>query len=534
MEDVVAAMAQDKVCKRGSDGGQSNTSTAESSTVVVGKATSTESETQAYDRWRMVHNIMVDYISEMKLQHPDLCRSVPAYRILARLGNVLRGSRVGDTCCAYSTPTCRIRRFVSHSWHAAAWLKILSLLLFYNLKAAAIASQAAAFLMMVLFSLGKLPGFVKVVRYDPEPLFLAPWSSSTGILVFLAVLVFRRPKEQVFLDRLCIDQRDPAAKAQGVVSLGGVLKNSEELLVIWDRSYCERLWCNFELAAFLKAHEDEETVKVRVQPISLAILCITCFGFNVALCFGSITFPQTGSLSFVIAMLGVCIYGWMAGTAVMHHGENVETMQGQLQSFSAADTKCYCCSKGHHALDGSPTPCDREILLQCIQLWFGSIAEFEMSMKDHVRGSLAHHLGGMCYPYGWMIASHLPAFWLQMDFAAGEWNKDKVVSGLGYFLTGVYGLFVVCPLWISSIYLCVRWSSGCHPVLRKLFATAFAAGLALAIQISLIVFVDMYPDTPILGIALWAGVLLVPSLVLWWRAACKRLATQVIGCCRVV
>ena len=51
----------------------------------------------------------------------------------------------------------------------------------------------------------------------------------------------------------------------------------EELLVIWDRSYCERLWCIFELAAFLKAHADEATVKVRVQPLSLATLCFDCY-----------------------------------------------------------------------------------------------------------------------------------------------------------------------------------------------------------------------------------------------------------------
>ncbi|CAJ1403201.1 unnamed protein product [Effrenium voratum] len=408
-----------------------------------------------------------------------------------------------------SSPACRIRKFVSHSWHAAVWFKVLSLLLVYNLKAAAVAGQTAACLMMVLFSFGKLPGFAQ-----------APWSLFAGVLVFLAVLAFRRPQEPVFLDRLCINQLSSKAKGEGVLCIGGVLKASEELLVIWDRSYCERLWCIFELAAFLKAHADEATVKVRVQPLSLATLCMASFGLNVALCVGSITFPYTSFLAFVSAMLGVCIYGWMSGTMLMHHGENVETMHGQLQSFSAADSKCYCCSKGHNELDGSHMLCDRQIILHCIQNWFGSTEEFESSVKHHVRGALAHHLGGMCYPFGWLIAAHLPTLWLQMDYAAAAWNKGELVGGLEYFLTGMFGLFVVSPFGVASIYLCVRWTSGCHPVLRKLLAATFAVAVAVATQISLTVCVDMYSETPILGRALWASVLLVPSLVIWWRAAC--------------
>ena len=173
MEDSMAAMAQAEVCKERMDGSGSNP-VADLSEVIVGKATSTRSDTSSSATKKIAHDAIVDYISEMKLIDPSLCRSVPAYRILESFGRVLRLGRVSDSHFGYSSPACRIRKFVSHSWHAAVWFKVLSLLLVYNLKAAAVAGQTAACLMMVLFSFGKLPGFAQDVRFDPEPLILAP------------------------------------------------------------------------------------------------------------------------------------------------------------------------------------------------------------------------------------------------------------------------------------------------------------------------------------------------------------------------
>ena len=41
----------------------------------------------------------------------------------------------------------------------------------------------------------------------------------------------------VFLDRACVMQSDEALKAEAVVSMGGILKSSKSMLVLWDRTY---------------------------------------------------------------------------------------------------------------------------------------------------------------------------------------------------------------------------------------------------------------------------------------------------------
>ncbi|CAE7236044.1 unnamed protein product, partial [Symbiodinium microadriaticum] len=53
---------------------------------------------------------------------------------------------------------------------------------------------------------------------------------------YLTLLLFPR-RRMVFLDRACVMQSDEALKAEAVVSMGGILKSSKSMLVLWDRTY---------------------------------------------------------------------------------------------------------------------------------------------------------------------------------------------------------------------------------------------------------------------------------------------------------
>ena len=55
----------------------------------------------------------------------------------------------------------------------------------------------------------------------------------------------------VFLDKLCIHQTDPERKKKAIQSLGAFLMQSREMVILWDRSYFQRMWCVFEVAVFL-------------------------------------------------------------------------------------------------------------------------------------------------------------------------------------------------------------------------------------------------------------------------------------------
>eukprot|EP00439_Symbiodinium_sp_Y106_P086070 s52_g31.t1 len=57
-----------------------------------------------------------------------------------------------------------------------------------------------------------------------------------------------------WVDKLCVDQTDEITKSEGIACLPTTVANSSQMLVLWDKSYFERLWCNFELSIFVKSH----------------------------------------------------------------------------------------------------------------------------------------------------------------------------------------------------------------------------------------------------------------------------------------
>ena len=84
------------------------------------------------------------------------------------------------------------------------------LLVFYNGRAAVGAGMCAALLGMTLFGLGLLPGYPKVFPVERATYVFGPWGLVAGCLGTLLVLLLWQPgsKSQVFLDRICIHQRD--------------------------------------------------------------------------------------------------------------------------------------------------------------------------------------------------------------------------------------------------------------------------------------------------------------------------------------
>ncbi|CAE7556112.1 unnamed protein product [Symbiodinium microadriaticum] len=80
------------------------------------------------------------------------------------------------------------------------------------------------------------------------------------ILIFFLVFFFGQHLTcgvwgpNFWLDRLCVDQTDAKRKAEGIAGLPTIVANSSELLVLWDKSYYQRLWCNFELSIFFKGN----------------------------------------------------------------------------------------------------------------------------------------------------------------------------------------------------------------------------------------------------------------------------------------
>ena len=180
---------------------------------------------------------MADYVAKMQIASPEVLRVTPAHMALCRFGKAFRDTE--EKLFHKSKRSQEIERFWSHSWHGNSWAKVLTLFVLYNGLPAAVLGTLAAAVMMVLFSLEVLPGFNRTPGIpDAES---SVWSLCAGLLVYAIVLVQWRPQQRVFFDRVCISEDDPDLKAKAIRSLAGMLKNSKQMLVLWDQSWSTRL-----------------------------------------------------------------------------------------------------------------------------------------------------------------------------------------------------------------------------------------------------------------------------------------------------
>lgn len=128
----------------------------------------------------------------------------------------------------------------------------MTLISFYSGAAAVISGSLVAVLMMFLFGFADLPAWYRI---ESNGVGYARWSLCSGFLATSMAMLFWRPQDRVFLDRICIHEKDLTLKTQAILSLAGLLKKSDLMLILWDPTWTERMWCLFELAAFLKSRK---------------------------------------------------------------------------------------------------------------------------------------------------------------------------------------------------------------------------------------------------------------------------------------
>ena len=77
--------------------------------------------------------------------------------------------------------------------------------------------------------------------------------------------------------------------------------------------------------------------------------------------------------------------------------------------------KSDCCEKEQH-----PEICDRAIILGCISTWFGSVENFEASVKTELRSALADQLTNNTFSYQCLAQVALPVMCALMDRSANH------------------------------------------------------------------------------------------------------------------
>ena len=61
---------------------------------------------------------------------------------------------------------------------------------------------------------------------------------------------------------------------------------------------------------------------------------------------------------------------------------SVTTMCHQIGEFRFETAQSYCCSANHRSQTGETMICDREVIQQTINIWFGSVEAFEQRVQN--------------------------------------------------------------------------------------------------------------------------------------------------------
>ncbi|CAL1140185.1 unnamed protein product [Cladocopium goreaui] len=186
---------------------------------------------------------------QIKAVMKHMAHSIARMEAFQQFGAALRPRQRGSFYHK-SRESHKISTFWSHSWRGGHWRKLLTLVIFYNGTAAVSLGFLASLLVMLLFLFGLLPGLER--PFGNLQVKWSCWSLCSGCIVTSLVTIFWRPQTEVFLDRICISQVGNL-KGQAIFSLAGMLQKSDKLLILWDPTWTERLWCRFELAAFLQS-----------------------------------------------------------------------------------------------------------------------------------------------------------------------------------------------------------------------------------------------------------------------------------------
>ena len=269
--------------------------------------------------------------------------------------------------------------FVSHSWQTPAWKKYLNLLILRN-KAVQWSTFCFLFLGSQLhlnsakqayffqWALGNgLPAMVlgtlgaSIANVLSQHSILPPlevvgggWCLLFGCLTYYLTLLRWRPSTVLFWDCACINQHDHILKAEGLASMGAILKQSKSLLVLWDQTFVSRLWCMFEMAAYLHGRTGSSASVTACSPLAgvlvlsvHASLCMITFLYFLPA--DSFFDPsQTMVVIACLALPGILSFSFVVST-VRAYWRDIDTMEQHMLSFALGDSKCvsWCAVEQH-------------------------------------------------------------------------------------------------------------------------------------------------------------------------------------------
>eukprot|EP00438_Fugacium_kawagutii_P015666 Skav208590 [mRNA] locus=scaffold3152:313046:316194:- [translate_table: standard] len=424
-------------------------------------------------------------VSNMAITHPEVLRVTRAYQTFQNCSEAFR--KPNQDLYHKSRKSENISRFWSHSWHGSARAKVLTLLFLYNGLASVLLGTFAALVMAYFFSLGVLPGFER--RADGMQ--WSAWGLVMGLVVSVASFVFWKPRQDVFFDGVCISN-DPDVKCHAIVSLAGMLQNSKEMLVLWDPSWGERLWCLFELAAFLKCKKAEGSRKVLIiRPTLVGPCSIVVFLTSWAAMLPLATMPlsQRGPLGFLTPVIGMLVTSSVAGYCALvtfrAYFHSVQVLEETLRWTTFDTVRSSCCERNHVDRHGYRMLCDREFVKQCVTLWFGSTQAFEETIRSELLDVVTEELRYNIFTQGWVLQVSTPILWGFMDNGASHIRDRNWDYAFTAAIMAVFLWLFFAPMLLEATILLTRHYCARATCCGSIFAD-FLLKLALLLVLVLV------------------------------------------------
>ncbi|CAE7239241.1 unnamed protein product [Symbiodinium sp. CCMP2456] len=325
-----------------------------------------------------------------------------------------------------------------------------------------------------------------------------------------------------FLDVGCINPTEDSLTVEGLISMGAFLKNSESLLVLWDETYVARLWCMFEMAAFLRSKGlGVGTGKcLVVWPVfvgpALLVGQLAASIFIIA----TLRFSHAGLYAHLIFQATVAFPSFLLlAYVVLAHYHNVEVVQEQVGSFSIKDSACYCCSHSH-VKDGVEMICDRVVIVRCIEAWFGSVEHFETAVRGEVRRAMVHQLANNVFSYWRIVQALAPTMWLHMDLLAPDFTVHLSLVACTYVFTLLPIVALICLRICYGLRKFFRGSQCCKILLSTVPLAVGILTYAIFFYVDKILLphlldVQYFHSDPVPRTAIVLGISSVATVLLW-------------------
>lgn len=423
---------------------------------------------------------LLDLVLAMKLTRPDILRVTPAYCAL-RAGAIAFQSASNVDLHQQSFVSHRIRRFWSHSWHGDRFKKYLTVLVLYKGTPAIFVGSFMALLPMVLFPL--LPDMPGIAGF--ADMRFSPWSVCIGVTFTILMFLLWKPHQQVFFDQICINQKDRRLKMEAILSLSGLLKRSEEMFVLWDSTWTQRLWCLFELAAFMKSKDSSGSVQILTIRPTFIGPCMTVIFLMSFLAVLPLVFLRGENMDLMMltagAILLACVLpALVASMAFRSYFRSVDVLEDQLRTANLDEARCSCCDCGHVSQDGQSMICDRVVVKECIKIWFGNQEAFETCLHSEVLDTLSSKLRYGFFTKKYCLAMTMPILWAFMDISASWAAHAWWDFSVEWLLAGLTVWFIWIPLTFEwFVYLAhqhrQKASTCCRDLLRSIMVILLAA-----------------------------------------------------------